>query len=112
MTEYNGKVTVNMDLHIVSDWKLCRAEAVLDRGHADNIQAAGRATVRYSPDHERYLADASWSDFHFFPTWDLAFGRFLNDVSLRVEQLANEYHRHSRVRLTEEAATRRRPGKE
>lgn len=111
MTEHNGRVTATMDIHVVEDWRACRAEATLDRGQRDDIQAAGAASVRYSPEHERYLVNLSWGDFWFFPTWDLAFARFLAQVAARVMELGREYHDASRVKVTEDAAeprTRRR----
>lgn len=102
MATYDGKVTVDMDIHVVKDWHECHAEAVLDRGEKDNVQAAGSASVRYSPEHERYLVNLSWGDFWFFPTWDLALARFLEQIGDRVRALGREYHDRSRVKLMEE----------
>lgn len=105
-TAHDGKVTVDMDIHVEKDWHECRAEARLDRGEAADIQSGGAASVRYSPEHDRYLVSVAWGDFRFCPTWDLAFGLFLQEVSSRVQFLGREYHARSRVKLTEDGAER------
>lgn len=108
---YDGKITVDLDIHVEADWHRCHAEAVLDRGERDDIQAAGAAGVRYSAEHDRYLVTASWSDFWFYPTWDTAFARFLQEVADRTRALGHGYHDRSRVAVTEAGApVTRRPG--